>query len=96
MNHRRLRLPAAMTLLALGAPLLAAGTVDSDHSTPAVSIQRDAREFRDTVRQNSVQFGHEVAHSFHQARHEFTIGMRHAGHTIRQWWDHARDDFARI
>jgi len=96
MNHRRLRLPAALVLIALAAPVLAADPTGEDRSSPIISLQRDASQLRDSVQQNSVQFGHQVTRGVHQARHQFTVGMRHAGTTIRQWWDNTRDSIARI
>lgn len=96
MNHRRLRLPAAMAVMALGGPVLAADPVNADHATPIASIRHDAREFGNSVHDNSVQIGHQVARSVRQARHELTLGMRQAQHTIRHWWDNARDTVARI
>jgi len=96
MNHRRLRLPAAMVLIALAAPVLAADPSSDDRSSPVTNLQRDARELRDSVHQNSVEFGHQVAQSVHQARHQLTVGMHRANATIRHWWDNTRDTVARI
>jgi hypothetical protein len=96
MNHRRLRLPAAMALLALAAPVLAADPSGTDGSTAAATVRRDAREFGDSVRQGSRQLGHDVAHGVHQFRHEFTVRWHQAGSTLRQWWSNTRDAAARI
>ena len=97
MNHRRLRRPAATVLMiALAAPVLAADPTSDDRSSPVANLQRDARDLRDSVHQNSVELGHQVAQGVHQARHQFTVGMHRAGSTIRHWWDNTRDTVARI
>jgi hypothetical protein len=97
MNHRRLRRTATLVLMALGAPVLAAEPTTSDRGDTAVAnLQRDARDLRDNVRQNSVQFGHQVAHGAHQARHQFTVEWYRAGASIHHWWDHTRETVARI
>jgi hypothetical protein len=96
MNHRRLRLPAAMALMAVAASVLAAEPAGSERPGVVANLQRDAREFRDTVHENTVQFGHELTRSVHQARHQFTLGWHRAGTSIRHWWDNARETVARI
>jgi hypothetical protein len=96
MNHRRLRLPATMVLMALAAPVLAAESTTGDRDAAVAQLQRDAREWRDTVHHNSVQFGHDVAQGVHQARHQFTIQWYRTGASVRHWWDHTRDTVARI
>jgi len=96
MNHRRLRLPAAMALLVLAAPVLAADTSGDDQSTAVANLRRDARDLRDSVRNSSVELGHEVQRNVHQARHQFTIGMHRAQDNIRHWWSNTRETVARI
>ena len=98
MNHRRLRLPAAMALLVLAAPVFAADPsgADADRSGVAANIHREAREFGNSVRQGSQQVGHDVAHGVHQFRHEFTVRWYQTGRSIRQWWSNTRDGISRI
>jgi hypothetical protein len=101
MNHRRLRLPAAMALLALAVPVLAADPSDSasDHDRPAAAVtdlQRGARELGESVRQNSIQLQHQVTHGVHQFRHQFTIQWYRTGDSIHRWLDNVRDGAARI
>jgi hypothetical protein len=96
MNHRRLRRTATLVLMALAAPVLAAEPTSSDRDTAVANLQRDARDLRDTVRQNSVEFGHQVTHGVHQARHQFTVEWYRAGASIHHWWDHTRETVARI
>lgn len=96
MNHRRLRLPAAMALVALAAPVLAADPTSSAQPSAIANLQRDARQLRDEVHQNSVQVGHQLANGVHQARHQFTVQWYRAGASIRHWWDHTRESVARI
>jgi hypothetical protein len=88
MNHRRLRLPAAIALVALAAPVLAAD--------PSSNLQRDARQVRDDIQHSSAQLGQQVAQGVHQARHQFTVQWYRTGVSIRHWWDHTRETVARI
>jgi hypothetical protein len=101
MNHRRLRLPAAMALVALAqvviaAPVLAADQGAGERDAPVANLQRDARELSDTVRHNSIEIGHQVADGVHQARHQFTVQWYRTAASIHHWWDHTRDSVARI
>jgi len=105
MNRRRLRLPAAMALMAIAAPALTALAMPSsgiaaepaaERSAPLANVQRDARQLRDSVRDSTVEFGHSVSDSVHQARHQFTLGWHRAEKSVRHWWDNTRDAVARI
>jgi hypothetical protein len=95
MNHRRLRLPAAMALLALAAPVFAADPGETHRSNTAADIHREARDVSDSVRQGTRQFGHDVAQGFHQFGHEVQLRWHQAGHSVRQWWINTRQAASR-
>ena len=85
-----------MALLALAAPVFAADPSGTDRPTVAATVQRDARELGDSVRQGSQQVGQEVTRDVHQFRHDFTVRWHQAGSAMRQWWTNTRDAVARI
>jgi|HubBroStandDraft_3_1064219.scaffolds.fasta_scaffold406390_2 hypothetical protein len=102
MNHRRLRLPAAMAVVALAAPVFAADPGQSpsesaraDIQTAAAHIHSDARDLGNSVREGTRQVHDQVAHSVHQFRHQFTIQWYRTGDSIHRWWNATRDGFSR-
>jgi hypothetical protein len=99
MNRRRLRLPAAMAILAVAAPVLAADpgeTPKADLQAAAASLQNGAHEIGQSVRENSQQLHDQVARGVHQFRHEFTIEWYHTGNSIHRWWDNTRSGISRF
>jgi hypothetical protein len=99
MNHRRLRLPAAMAILAVAAPVFAADPVESpkaDFQAAAVNVQNGARQIGESVRDNTQQLHDQVAQGVHQFRHEFTIKWYRTSDSIHRWWDNTRSGFSRI
>jgi hypothetical protein len=86
MNHRRLRLPAAIALMALAAPVFADDQCVSDRSTLVACVQRQAHELSDSVRQNTRDVSREVSRSVHQFRHQFTRDWYRTSDSIHRWW----------
>jgi hypothetical protein len=91
-----------MAVMALAAPVLAAGFGDNPGENPkadvqaaAANIQREAHAFGTSVRENSQQLHDQVAHSVHQFRHQFTIQWYRTGDSIHRWWNNTRDSFSR-
>jgi hypothetical protein len=98
MNHRRLRLPAAMAVLAVAAPVLAADPAVSpqaDIQAAAANLHHGAEQIGDSVRENSRQLQTQVTHSVHQFRHEFTVQWYRTGDSIHRWWSNTRESFSR-
>jgi hypothetical protein len=90
MTRRRLRLPAAIALLAVAAPLLASQPDSDTMGSAAAAIRSNARQFGDTVRQGSTQFGRRVAHGAREAGHQFNADMHQAGQSLHRWWGGVR------
>jgi hypothetical protein len=90
MSRRRLRLPAAIALLAVAAPVLATQP-DSALTRPTVASMRSgARHFGEAVKQSSTQFRRRLAHGARQAGHQFDADMHQLGHSFHRWWDGVR------
>jgi len=87
MTRRRLRLPAAIALLAWIAPVLA-----SQHSRVATST---ARHFGAAVKQGSADFGRRVAQRARQTGQQFNADMHQVRNSFHRWWDGARSGLAR-
>jgi hypothetical protein len=82
MTRRRLRLPAAIALFAVAAPVLATQPGSPARESPAAMIRSSAHEFGAAVKQGSTEFGHRVAHGAREAGQQFHAGMQ-------QGWDTA-------
>jgi hypothetical protein len=99
MNHRRLRLPAAMALMAVAATVSAADPgerVKSDVQAAVSDAQHGARDLGNSIRESSKQLNQQLARSVHQFRHQFTIQWYRTSDSIHHWWNNARDSVSRI
>jgi hypothetical protein len=93
MTRRRLRLPAAIALLAWIAPVLASQPdYGAAHSRVATST---ARHFGAAVKQGSADFGRRVAQRARQTGQQFNADMHQVRNSFHRWWDGARSGLAR-
>ena len=95
MTRRRLRLPAAIALLAMAAPVLAAQPNYGAAGSRVATIRSSARHFGVAVRQRSADAGRRIAHGARQAAQQFNADMHQVGHSFHHWWDGARSSIAR-
>ncbi len=95
MTRRRLRLPAAIALLAVAAPVLAAQAGSAPGSSPAAGIRDSARQFGATLKQGSTEFGRRVAHGAREAGQQLHSDMHQVGQSVHHWWDGVRSSLAR-
>jgi len=96
MSRRRLRLPAAIALLAVAAPVLAAQPDSAPARSTIATMRSSARHFGEAVKQGSTQFGRRVAHDARQAGHQFDADMHQLGHSFHRWWDGVRSRVAQV
>jgi len=95
MSRRRLRIAAAGALLALAAPLFAAQPQSTSLAQSTAQIRTQAHEFGRTVKQNSTQFGHQVAIGAREAGRQFNTGMHQLNRSMHEWWQSMRAGAAR-
>jgi hypothetical protein len=94
MTRRRLRLPAAIALLAVAVPVLATQPASASAGSTVATIRDNARHFGHAVRQGSTQFGRRVADGAREAGHKFNADMHQVGHGFHRWWDGMRSRVA--
>jgi hypothetical protein len=94
MTRRRLRLPAAIALLAVAAPILATQPDSAPRGPTVATIRSNAHEFGMAVKQGSTEFGRRVAHSAREAGQQFHVEMHQVGHSFHRWWDGVRSSVA--
>lgn len=95
MTRRRLRLPAAIAVLAVAAPVLAAQPDSAPGESPAAEIRSSAHQFGVAVKKGSTEFGRRVAHDAREAGQQFHSDMHQVGKSIHHWWDGVRSSLAR-
>jgi hypothetical protein len=95
MTRRRLRLPAAIALLAVAAPALATQPDYGAAHSRLATIRGTARHLGAAVKQSSADFGRRVARGARQTGQQFNADMHQAGRSLHHWWDGARSSLAR-
>jgi hypothetical protein len=94
MTRRRLRLPAAIALLAVAAPVLATEPDSAQPGSKAATIASNARQFGEAVKHSSTEFGQRFAQGARETGQHFKAGMHQVGHSVHRWWDGVRSGVA--
>jgi hypothetical protein len=96
MTRRRLRLPAAIALLSLAAPVLATPPDSGTNGSSAPTLRSSARQFGVAVKHSSTEFGRRVAHGAREAGQQFHTDMHQVGLSVHRWWAGVRSGMARV
>jgi hypothetical protein len=95
MTRRRLRLPAAIALLAIAAPVLATARHDTVTGARIASLHSHARHFGVAVKHSSRHFGRRVAGDARRAGRQLHAHLHRVGHGFHHRSEHARSGLAR-